>query len=71
MHFLVALGRFIWRALRKNDSPVASPAMLAERREICETCANFEPEKRMCDVCGCYVDLKIVLGSESCPRKKW
>jgi hypothetical protein len=32
---------------------------------------HFIAQFRQCEVCGCFVDAKSRLQTESCPRHKW
>ncbi len=41
----------------------------AERLRICEACEMLIAG--MCRSCGCYVELRAALMTNSCPRKKW
>lgn len=41
------------------------------RLSVCENCVQFDPEVRQCNACTCFVDAKVVIASERCPRHKW
>lgn len=41
------------------------------RRSECEGCQFFIEESRQCGVCTCFVDGKVWITTESCPKKKW
>lgn len=49
------------------------PDHVARRRlEICEACTEgFDPLKRKCSFCGCWVDTKVSWATEKCPKDKW
>ena len=41
------------------------------RLEICSSCENFNPDKRICNTCGCLLEIKTSWASEKCPIDKW
>lgn len=44
----------------------------AEQRVlICEACELFDGSDRTCSDCGCFVDAKAKIQTESCPMAKW
>ena len=42
-----------------------------DRLTICKNCDNFDNEKWSCKICGCYLDKKAKMNTESCPEDKW
>lgn len=42
-----------------------------KRLEICVDCDKYIPDSTQCSVCGCFMLLKTVLASSSCPLDKW
>lgn len=59
--FLHAVRRFLGR-------PEVVPASIAgARRAICEACPHYENSQ--CQLCTCFVPLKVLLSTESCPDK--
>ena len=42
-----------------------------DRLTICRNCNNFNCEKWICKKCGCYLDKKAKMNTESCPDDKW
>ena len=38
---------------------------------ICKNCNNFDSEKWVCKICGCYLDKKAKMNTENCPECKW
>lgn len=42
-----------------------------DRLTICRNCKNFNCEKWICKKCGCYLDKKAKMNTESCPDDKW
>lgn len=41
------------------------------RLKLCETCEDLNNEKWTCNICGCYLDKKCKMSSETCPKHKW
>lgn len=41
------------------------------RLAVCKDCNNFNTEKWSCKKCGCYLDKKAKMNTESCPDDKW
>lgn len=41
------------------------------RMEICNSCPLFDKVQKRCTKCGCYMNFKTMLSSESCPIGKW
>lgn len=44
---------------------------LTERLNICYDCPLYDEDSNRCKECGCFVDKKARLSSESCPIDKW
>jgi hypothetical protein len=43
----------------------------AARMDICETCDSYNEITTQCKECGCFMAVKTMLKSSSCPLKKW
>jgi recombinational DNA repair protein RecR len=41
-----------------------------KRMSICKQCEHLKAFNR-CDICGCFMDGKTLILSESCPIDKW
>ena len=41
------------------------------RANICKTCENFNSLNTTCNLCGCYLDIKVTWANEKCPIDKW
>ena len=65
-----AAGRVIV-AVATGQGVFVSEKMRADRVATCERCVHFIAQFRQCEVCGCFVDAKSRLQTESCPRHKW
>ena len=56
--------------------PARSPQQVAEILEICRTCEHFRETRKgtpKCSFCGCYLQAKVSMATESCPlaEPKW
>jgi hypothetical protein len=69
-NFLAALGRVIRRILRREPFVVPAEAQDA-RLAQCNACEFLVPDSRQCVKCTCFVDVKTLLSTESCPERKW
>jgi hypothetical protein len=43
------------------------------RLQTCESCPSkaFDRVNRICNLCDCFVDEKVKVPDEKCPRKHW
>ena len=39
--------------------------------DICHNCEFYNENKDKCNKCGCYIRIKCMLSTESCPINKW
>lgn len=42
-----------------------------ERLDVCETCDQFNSEKKICRECGCQMTYKTLFPWANCPLGKW
>lgn len=68
IHYLFAMLRVCWFRFRGYETLV-SVFEQDDRKRICYLCPQLQDDD--CRVCGCPVEEKILLASESCPLKKW
>jgi len=55
-----------------NEKKIISDQLSAEKRlDICNQCPHLEKKMGRCDICGCFVSLKVKLDFETCPAGKW
>jgi len=55
-----------------NEKKIISDQLSAEKRlDICNRCPHLEKKMGRCDLCGCFVSLKVKLDFETCPAGKW
>ncbi len=43
----------------------------AERLNTCRDCVLFIKKLHMCRACGCFMPLKAIAPSSTCPKGKW
>lgn len=65
-----ALLRLI-RALFRRAPLLAPDEIEVERWGTCEACEAYDAESKQCLECTCFLQLKIPLLHEKCPKKKW
>ena len=42
-----------------------------ERWACCRACDSYVPDSIQCRECTCFLQIKIPLAQEKCPKKKW
>ena len=65
IRFLKAIVKYI---LYGQQTPID---IYIDRLTICRNCNDFDYEKWICKKCGCYLDKKAKMNTESCPDDKW
>ncbi len=67
-----ALGRLAAQAASEKDILVPSEEY-QRRLTICRGCDQYDAPKSRCKACGCAINLKARLKSETgkCPKMKW
>lgn len=53
-----------------QGQPTLTEQQVAARLALCEKCDQFKPN-RTCGKCGCFMDAKARMRSQSCPIGKW
>jgi len=54
-----------------STGSIMIPDEKAEERIVtCEECELFD-QGRMCEVCTCYMDIKVKFKAAKCPEGKW
>jgi hypothetical protein len=56
---------------RLHQVPRISDEEVQQRLTVCSGCENFIPSSQRCSLCGCYMQFKSRLRSQSCPVGKW
>jgi|TARA_R100000479_G_scaffold164543_1_gene103422 hypothetical protein len=51
--------------------PNVSEEIFEKRMLICNSCELLKRDKGTCGVCGCVVEYKGRMKTESCPKNKW
>jgi hypothetical protein len=49
-----------------NERPEAG-----ERLRLCDKCEFFNRQKSTCELCGCYMYVKVMFKPSTCPMGKW
>lgn len=68
---LVSTGKNFYNAVSENKKITSDRLNATQRLNICNQCPNFSKNLGRCDVCGCFVSLKVKLEFETCPLGKW
>lgn len=55
----------------QDEKVFVTEEVSSARLKRCQRCYRFEPEFRQCLECSCFVDLKVQLAAESCPKGFW
>lgn len=58
-------------AIIKNKKITSDSQDTNQRLGICNKCPKLTKATGRCDLCGCFVFLKVKLDFESCPIGKW
>ncbi len=59
-------------AKRLLEDPTVAPRSVAnERLTICEQCERYLPMTGQCEICMCYMRLKVAMANMRCPLDKW
>ena len=51
--------------------PNVSEEIFEKRMLICNSCELLKRDKGTCGVCGCVIEYKGRMQTESCPKSKW
>lgn len=69
-----ALGR-VASAIVRGHAVLASSAVAAARKAVCDGCEHLVSATGRCNICGCCTDGLIInktkLATEKCPAGKW
>jgi hypothetical protein len=63
--FIKALWRYIWYGEKVTFD------QFTYRMEICKNCPDVKKDNWTCGICGCYLDKKLKMSTEKCPKGKW
>ena len=70
-NLLAATGRVLRRIFFRREAVIVAPDVQDARLARCNECEFLVPDCRQCVVCTCFVDVKVMLSTESCPKKRW
>lgn len=65
----------LWRAVRRLFSQrsagplTVDESVAAARLQICQACPYND--NGQCTVCTCFISLKVMLSTETCPKNLW
>lgn len=51
--------------------PTVTPEEKVRRLALCRECPEFDAAKTKCRKCGCRLNLKVGMATETCPLEKW
>jgi len=68
---LAAVGRVFRQIFFRGEPFIVGPDEHEARLEKCNQCEYLVPDSRQCVRCTCFVDVKTLLSTESCPEKYW
>jgi hypothetical protein len=77
VNLFLALARVV-KAKVRRESVFLDSANVKARLDRCEgiagvteKCPYFDPECRQCLACECLVDIKALISTETCPKRRW
>ena len=68
---LASLSKKAASAIINKEKITSDPDSAEKRLDICNKCAKLCKQSGRCELCGCFVTLKVKLQFESCPAGKW
>lgn len=68
---LRAIGRVLRQIFLRREPFVVPSEVQDDRLARCNECEFLVLDSRQCVKCTCFVDVKTLLSTESCPEKKW
>ena len=54
-----------------NPEPMDDSQAMKVRYRTCKLCPQFDQELLKCDLCECFMPIKVQFKSNSCPDGKW
>jgi len=51
--------------------PLSEDELAVERLKVCKECPHVTRLFTQCDLCGCFLELKVKILSARCPINKW
>tara|TARA_R100001594_G_scaffold148874_2_gene205166 strand:+ start:207 stop:464 length:258 start_codon:yes stop_codon:yes gene_type:complete len=55
----------------REGFPNVSQDIYEQRMLTCNSCDDLDKKMSTCKLCGCYVEYKARMETESCPKNKW
>lgn len=57
--------------LKRNGVLMASQEKEEMRMNTCAECKSFDKTSARCNLCGCFMKIKVRLEASKCPISKW
>jgi tRNA(Ile2) C34 agmatinyltransferase TiaS len=58
--------------LTNREIPIfTSRKVQIERLNVCNLCEHYVKERKLCELCGCHMPLKVKIKQLNCPKGKW
>lgn len=54
-----------------NGLKIVSQEQHDERAKVCGGCILFDKDNKICNKCGCHLEVKWWMPTEKCPENKW
>ena len=58
-------------AIAHGKPIIAQKDKAQERLDVCNKCKDLDRNLGRCNVCGCFVTVKVKADYESCPSGRW
>lgn len=69
MRRIIRFVKALWKYILYGDR--VSFNQYVDRMKVCSECLMFRNDNWTCGKCGCYIDKKAKMTTESCPENKW
>jgi len=69
MRRIIRFVKALWKYILYGDR--VSFNQYVDRMKVCSECPMFRNDNWTCGKCGCYIDKKAKMTTESCPDNKW
>ena len=68
--YITSFVKFMWSNILSGFKQVTHE-QYHDRLAMCRGCFFFDPEKKRCTDCGCFVKVKAKFKTEDCPQNFW
>jgi hypothetical protein len=59
------------RHVSQGGPLAASSEKIKLRMDTCAACQCFDAKSKRCNLCGCFMELKVKMDAARCPASKW